>query len=339
MNVGSLFSGIGGIELGFAREGFHTSWFVENNDYCQRVLRKHFPDRPIFSDIHAVDFKSVPPVDILVGGFPCQDISHAGKRKGITGERSSLWKEYHRAIGEIRPRYAVIENVSNLTNIGLDVVLADLAQIGYDAEWVCLRASDFGALHRRERIFIIAYPNRDGESNSSFNEEKIQGELGETDVANSSSESSRMEEHRSGRQGRESTSASQSKVVRQENGEIGSEGHSTRISSNTSRGNGETGKPIHPRKSYYQRCIIADDLRERIARFREETLSGKSGLSWGKDIRSTEDLKGRRDIPEPLLRGSRNGISNYVDRITAIGNAVVPDCAQFIARQIKEAEA
>jgi DNA (cytosine-5)-methyltransferase 1 len=159
VNVGSLFSGIGGIELGFEEEGFNTMWCIENDTYAQTILRKRFPQATIYGDIKKIDFRAVTKADILTGGFPCQDISNAGKRAGIEGSRSSLWKYYLKAIREIRPRYALIENVSALTHRGLDVVLADLAEIGYDAEWYNISASAVGAFHRRERIFIIAYPN------------------------------------------------------------------------------------------------------------------------------------------------------------------------------------
>lgn len=160
LSVGSLFSGIGGIELGFERTGkFETKWFVECEPFAQAVLRKHWPSVPIYGDIRQINFKELEPVDVLTGGFPCQDISNAGKRKGITGERSGLWKEYLRAISEIRPRYAFIENVSALRNRGLETVLCDLASIGYDAEWHCVPASSIGAPHRRDRIYILAMEN------------------------------------------------------------------------------------------------------------------------------------------------------------------------------------
>lgn len=157
MKVGSLFSGIGGIELGFEKQGFTTEWFVECDRYAQTILRKHWPQAKIYDDVAKVDFRTVPKVEVLTGGFPCQDISNAGQRVGIEGSRSGLWKEFKRAISQVRPRYAFIENVSALTHRGLDTVLCDLAEIGYDAEWYCVRASDVGAWHRRERIFIIAY--------------------------------------------------------------------------------------------------------------------------------------------------------------------------------------
>lgn len=177
MNVGSLFSGIGGIELGFEREGFHTEWFVEIDPYARAILAKRFKDAVIYGDITKINFREVLKVDIITGGFPCQDISKAGKQEGITGSRSSLWKEYLRAIREIRPKYAFIENVSALAQSGLNVVLADIAGIGYDAEWYTLSAAEIGAPHQRERIFIIAYPHDDGQHRGQEFERPIQNNI------------------------------------------------------------------------------------------------------------------------------------------------------------------
>lgn len=158
IEIGSLFSGIGGLELGFKREGFTTKWFVEKDKYCQAVLNKNFPGIPIYEDITKVSWNELPKVDILIGGFPCQDISQAGKGVGISGERSGLWNYFKEAIRVLRPKYAVIENVPMLSNRGLNVVLANLAEAGYDAEWFIISAKSIGAPHKRERIFIIAYP-------------------------------------------------------------------------------------------------------------------------------------------------------------------------------------
>lgn len=156
MRIGSLFSGIGGIEYGFEAEGFETVWCIERDKYAQAILRKRFPKAIIYDDVTSIDFTTVPKIDILTGGFPCQDISNAGKRVGITGNRSSLWKYYAKAISTIRPKYAFIENVAALTSRGLDTVLCDLAEMRYDAEYYNVSASAIGAFHRRERIFIIA---------------------------------------------------------------------------------------------------------------------------------------------------------------------------------------
>lgn len=163
MTVGSLFSGIGGFDLGLERAGFSIKWQVENNEYCRKVLRKHWPAVPCHYDITTIDWATVQRVDLLCGGFPCQDLSFAGKRAGIDGARSGLWSEYARAIGHLRPRYILVENVPGLlTNQYMGRVLGDLAACGYDAEWDCIPASMVGAPHRRERIWLLAYPERAG---------------------------------------------------------------------------------------------------------------------------------------------------------------------------------
>ncbi len=290
MNVGSLFSGIGGLDLGFEREGFELLWFSETNPFRKEVLRKTWPGKKNFGDIRKIRFEKLGSPDFLVGGFPCQDLSKAGKRRGIAGPQSGLWKEFYKAIGILRPRYAVIENVPNLAGWfelepepapgkeeirlgkreveieqyqGLQVVLADLAEIRYDAEWFCLRASDFGAFHPRQRIFIVAYPCID-------------------------------------------------------------------------RGFAPSQKrPVPPPKIY-----DSDSWRQRIEGFTAESLQGEQGFSWCKGIRGVEDFKGRPDIPEPLVRGKNDGLSSrsYYYRINALGDAVVPQVAQFVAHRIKEAE-
>lgn len=157
LTVGSLFSGIGGIDLGLERAGFRIAWQCEIDEYCQKVLAKHWPDVARYGDIRTVGLHNLEAVDVLAGGFPCQDISIAGKRAGITGERSGLWKEFYRLICELRPRYVLVENVAALLNGGIDTVLGDLASCGYDAEWQIISAASFGAPHIRERVFIVAY--------------------------------------------------------------------------------------------------------------------------------------------------------------------------------------
>ena len=161
---GSLFSGIGGLDLGLERAGMRCAWQVENNDFCQKVLAKHWPDVARHGDVRHVGKRNLAHVKLIAGGFPCQDISDAGQMAGITGERSGLWKEMHRVICELRPEWVLVENVSALTHRGIDVVLGDMAEARYDALWTCLRASDFGAPHIRERIFIVAHAKSQGQS-------------------------------------------------------------------------------------------------------------------------------------------------------------------------------
>jgi len=160
LTFGSLFSGIGGFDLGLERVGMKCKWQVEIDEYATKILEKHWPKVRRYKDIKEV--KELEYVDVICGGFPCQDISNAGKRAGITGERSSLWKEYLRVIRMVRPKYVIVENVAALINRGLDTVLADLASCGMDAEWDCIPASSIGAPHRRDRVFIIGtYRNTD----------------------------------------------------------------------------------------------------------------------------------------------------------------------------------
>jgi len=158
LKVLDLFSGIGGFSLGLEQtRGFETKQFVEVNEFCQKVLKKNWPEVPIHNDIKT--FKPTEHYDVICGGFPCQDISFAGKGLGLEGERSGLWFEYKRVIREVGPEWVIIENVSALRSRGLVTVLKDLCEIGYDAEWHCIPASYVGAPHERDRIWIVGYPN------------------------------------------------------------------------------------------------------------------------------------------------------------------------------------
>lgn len=167
LTVGSLFSGIGGLDLGLERAGMEIKWQCEKDEYCQKVLKKHWPEAVLYDDITTINGRDLAPVDVLAGGFPCQDVSTAGKRAGIAeGTRSGLWFEFARLIGEIEPRWVIIENVPGLLSVdsgrGMGTVLYDLAVRGYDAEWDCISAASVGALHRRDRIFIVAHANGSG---------------------------------------------------------------------------------------------------------------------------------------------------------------------------------
>lgn len=172
LKVLDLFSGIGGFSLGLERTGgFETVAFCEIEEYPRRVLKKHWPDVPCYEDVTKLTGDILKrdgiSVDVITGGFPCQDISVAGKQEGITDEtRSGLWSECTRLLGELRPKYAIFENVSNLLSGPSEKrggwfsrILCDLASIGYDAEWHCITAASVGAQHMRDRVWIICYPN------------------------------------------------------------------------------------------------------------------------------------------------------------------------------------
>ncbi len=171
MRVLDLFSGIGGFSLGLERTGgFRTIAFCEIDHFCRKVLAKHWPGVPCFEDITKLgreELDGLGKVDVICGGFPCQDISCAGKGAGIHAARSGLWWEMLRIIRLVRPRFVLVENVAALLNRGLDEVLGSLAESGYDAEWQILRACDFGLPHRRERLFVVSYPDSDGFENES----------------------------------------------------------------------------------------------------------------------------------------------------------------------------
>lgn len=159
MQFGSLFSSIGGIDLGLERAGMDCVWQVEKDPWCRRVLAKHWPAVRRFEDV-----RNFPPeapqmqVDLICGGFPCQPVSCAGKRKAESDERW-LWPEFRRVLREIRPEWVIVENVPGLLTRGAGGVLFDLAHLGYAAEWRVLSAAEFGAPHLRKRVFIVAYSN------------------------------------------------------------------------------------------------------------------------------------------------------------------------------------
>ena len=241
MNHLDLFSGIGGFALAAQRiwkDDLNIVGFCEIEPYAQKVLDKNFPGIPIYKDIKELNGKQFKNIDLITGGFPCQDISIAGYGVGIEGERSGLWSEMLRIISEIRPKFALIENVSAITFRGGTRVISDLAKIGYDTEWQTISAAYVGALHRRNRMWFVSYPS------------------------NSRSEYSKH--------GESQENIKQSEVVRQCKGSIfGNKGE-----------------------------------------FREE-------------ICSTEFIR------------KSNGIPNRMDRIKGLGNAIVPQVAEIIMKELK----
>ena len=188
MKIGSLFAGYGGLEMGLQSVlGGHVAWHSEIDPAASRVLARHWPGVPNLGDITTIDWARVPRVDILTGGFPCQDVSTAGRQAGLRpGTRSGLWSHFAYAIDQLRPALVVAENVRGLLSAGahsdvepcpwcvgdgegepalraLGAVLGDLAELGYDAAWHGLRAADVGAPHGRFRVFVVAWPAEDAD--------------------------------------------------------------------------------------------------------------------------------------------------------------------------------
>jgi DNA-cytosine methyltransferase len=157
LTFGSLFAGIGGFDLGFERAGFQCKWQVEIDDYATKILERHWPEVHRERDIRQCGRHNLERVDCIIGGFPCQDISYAGKGAGLDGARSGLFFEAIRLVCELRPRAVVLENVAGLLTRGLDRVLGTLAEVGFDAEWHCIPAAAVGAPHIRDRVFVLAY--------------------------------------------------------------------------------------------------------------------------------------------------------------------------------------
>lgn len=203
LTFGSLFAGIGGFDLGFERAGMECKWQVEINPFCQKVLAKHWPHVRRHNDVRTFPPKCKPcteffaqfrcnapgecdcppcqgtcecdrewTVDVICGGFPCQDISVAGKGAGLAGERSGLFYEYMRIVSVLRPRFVVVENVAALVSRGLDTVLGCFHEIGFDAEWSTVSACALGAPHTRDRLFIIAYRHEVGRRSPGFCDER-----------------------------------------------------------------------------------------------------------------------------------------------------------------------
>ena len=181
MRFGSLFSGVGGFDLGFERAEMECVWQVEFDKACQSVLKKHFEKAELFDDVRTVGKHNLKPVDVICGGFPCQDVSIAGKRAGLAGERSGLWSEFARIIDELEPKWVVIENVPGLlsSNKGRDfaTVIRWLAERGYGVAWRILDSQYFGVAQRRRRVFIVASFGNGSASEILFEREGVRWDI------------------------------------------------------------------------------------------------------------------------------------------------------------------
>jgi len=308
LNVLSLFAGIGGLELGLERAGMTVVGQVEIDDYCRRVLAKHWPNVPRHDDVRTATewwlSTERPTVDVICGGFPCQDISIAGRRAGIIdGERSSLWTYLAHTVRVLRPRYMLVENVPTVLVRGddgvvpLDLIAGDLAEIGYDLRWDCVPAASLGAPHRRDRWFGIAYPQRE-----QLRLEPV-GELG--------------------------AGSAPVAVV------DGAERHladATGDGRRQGRARGPAGDGAHWSAVWPQALAHTEGQRRSALR----TYS--TGETWADDIAGHAGQRRGADTwaVEPGVGRVADGVPSRVDRLRALGNAVVPQVAEHVGRLIVE---
>lgn len=301
------FSGIGGFSLA-ARwlGGFETIQFVEVDPFCRRILRQHWPGVPIHQDI--CNFRPKAGfADVIVGGFPCQDISIAGKQRGIKeGTRSGLFYELMRVVRSAEPRYIVLENVSAIVSGGLELVLREIASAGFDAEWACIKASDVGACHQRNRWWLVGTRSDAG------------GCRPITFVGNAVADTSGVH----GERWREAGyMASQAGARESEAGKRQWNGHAPVDSSPT----------------------LADTVRKQRKRSRSQgkCQSDPQRAQW-QPVRSHQgpalSPDWRTYASEPVLRRGNDGLSGRVDRLKALGNAVVPHAAMIPLARVLELE-
>jgi len=362
-----LFAGAGGGILGGMLLGHTTVAAVEIEPYCQEVLRARqrdgiLPEFPIFGDIREFDGRPWRgAVDVLCGGFPCQDISAAGKGAGIAGERSGLWKEYARLIGEIRPQFVFAENSPLLRTRGLGVVLQDLAEMGYDARWGVLGAWHVGAPHKRDRMWVLAHTsstragNKCGEVGN-----QVGGTCGEhvpplrqadrKDGANridsaSDGESDLAHTVQTGLQRNQCTGRTDEER-RQEQARPTAEcgglwWHTDPAEMDDTTGAGLEGTERSSLQGGSERPAITDPAKVALADTYHATAKrGNKGLVWG-ERSSAQDETGRAsqhvDGPtEPFVGRVAHGVANRVDRLKAIGNGQVPQCAAMAFRILSQ---
>ena len=352
-----LFSGIGGFALAAEwvwKDELDIVGFCEIEKYAQKVLNKNFPQVPIYKDIRKLNGEDFKDIFLITGGFPCQDISIAGRGAGIEGKRSGLWTEMHRIISEVRPQYALIENVPMLIHRGLKRVLCDLAEIGYDAEWQIVGCDDVGGLHRRKRIWIVSYPKCVGRSKRGEVKEKPRGKTSSNKFDNSNK-----------------TQSGSSDVFDTE--------HTGRSETKEDRIHSKTKSEIAPwkelsvdestgtnrlREKAVRRREISDSNGYREKRNKSKNGKGSGSLEGGKETTNTDkqglqgfggehklsessrEVKASRGgecssrnhwATEPDVGRVAHGIPSRVDRLKGLGNAIVPQVAYIIMEKIKNA--
>jgi DNA (cytosine-5)-methyltransferase 1 len=277
LTVGSLFSGIGGLDLGLERAGMKVIWQSEIDPYCNKVLKKHWPEVPNHGNIKDINWGTVERPNVICGGYPCQPFSTAGKRRG-TDDPRHLWPWVRTAISKLRPDYAILENVRGHLSMGGIQVIGELAQIGYDAEWRVVSAAGLGAPHRRDRLIIVAYPAQLF-GNGSNNYTKVS-------------------------------------LERQTISKLGnSSGPQNMADANE--------------------CKLGNDNKRRND---QGTFAARRKVFFA-DSSSSSTTRTNSDWAfEPNVGRVANGVPSRVDRLRGLGNAVVPQVAEYVGRLIVNAQ-
>lgn len=319
--VGSLFAGIGGIDLGLERTGyFRTAWVCERDAYCQRVLAQHWPDVPVYDDVADIG-EDTPAVDVIAAGFPCQPVSHAGRRKAQDDERW-LWPHVERCIRVLRPSGVVLENVAGLFTAGFDDVIGGLAACGYNAEWDCIPAAAVGAPHRRDRVFVVAA--RPDVANVSTT-----GEWCPTPMAYAAGAGLEGANRKSGLEQRAGCGAGREQQAMAD---------ATRVWGNGVHDNArELARPETARQS---RNGAGETLMANASGIRRQGQGQPvhTGYPATHPARETGEPEHggepREWPPEPNVGRVADGVPRRVDRLRALGNAVVPQVAEYVGHQL-----
>ena len=346
MKVLDLFSGIGGFSLGLEAAGMETVAFCEKDSFCRKVLQQHWPDVPVYEDVRALDGRAYRgSVDVVCGGFPCQPFSVAGLKQGKADDRH-LWPEMLRIISECRPRWVIGENVSGFINMALDDVSSDLENEGYEVRTFVLPACSVDARHRRDRVWVVGHAisehgwrgsDRRGGAGLEVDGD-ILDEAGRQQIPNSTDRSGadvantddiRLEKHGLSKPTQPSEAGQGAQVVADTNGQGELQQGGTEREVRGRAGNGsEEGNPMaHP---YNQGLQGREEARN---------TEGKGTATVEQSTRLGE-LGGGGDWPlEPAVRRMAHGVPNRVDRIKALGNAVVPRLVQVIGELVVQVDA
>jgi DNA (cytosine-5)-methyltransferase 1 len=308
LTIGSLFSGIGGLELGLEWAGLGpVIWQVERDPFCRRVLARHWPGVPRYADIKQATRTNLDVPGVLVGGFPCQDVSSAGNRAGLAGKRSGLWSEFRRLAAELGPEWIVVENVASGAGLWVDRVCADLAELGYATLPIPLSAVGVGLPHRRRRIFIVAYTH--GEQ---LRDQRQRVSRGWPRTVRASGH---PEPRDDGTRGAATNADKQPRILAHAQGE-------------TERNGREGARPHAIRDGGRMGAAAPDPDGQR----QPPGGDGRQTLPPG----GAQFVRAPRWPTEPPICRATDGVSDRVDRLRVLGNSVVPQCAEIVGYVIKE---